>query len=272
VLYSFPRGERTPRRTVLGPLSRRLFVALSPAVCVLERDAGLASIVPLAPDGSAAATHALAATPFAGALPAVAAARSSYRVCGSMVLRGEPMGADLVEEPVAQAIPGQTWIAAGMAAGGREVLFLSTRVLGERRYEILAPERVELVPSALAPAEALLHESAAVGPGHVVLLRVTELAGTRLRKDVFELGGRRAWSSIEQGFAQHRAPAVVVGDRALLRPTDGGLAREPLDPALPGRLFVETAAFVSSDALIAPFGDHLAVARDRSIVLLRLAA
>ena len=93
-----------------------------------------------------------------------------------------------------------------------------------------------------------------------------------LRKDVFAIDGRLAWSSIEHGVTSPHAPSALVGHRALLRATDAGVAREPLDPAQPARLFVDTGPFVTSDALLAAFGDHLAVARDHSVVLLRLAS
>lgn len=264
-LFTFDPGERRPRREALGRVSRRLAVALGSGACAIERDGGLATFVSF----TTGARCDSAASPFAGPMPAVAAATSVHRVCGSMILRGAPTAAGLEEEPVAQALAGQTWIAAG-AVRGREALAGATRVLGARQYFLVAGGHAPLAPSALEPGEALLHEAFAFGPRHVVLHRATELGAARLRRDVFDAEGRLLSSAVLPRTAPW-VPNVLVGDGALLRPTDEGLLREPLEPGRASRLFAASAPFVGDDALLAPLGDHLAVAHGAAVTLLRLA-
>lgn len=148
-------------------------VALSPDLLAVAGHAGELLVV-----GGAASAR-TETVPFQGAAASFAVGRHLYRVARGAVLRGalEPDGG-LVEEPVAPALEGQTWLAADTSGARVDRVLVVTRVLGERTYGLLVGRELrQLSMPTLARGATLTAEHVTFGQGLALVTRALSRAG-----------------------------------------------------------------------------------------------
>jgi hypothetical protein len=280
-------GDALHLRT-LGPLAAPSRGArLSPPVVLPARASGLAHLA-LSHELFAGATRAgelvvsragvtarTETIPFQGASPSFAVGRHLYRVARGAVLRGA-LEADggLVEEPVAAALEGQTWLAADASGARVDRVLVVTRVLGERTYGLLVGRELrELSVPSLARGATLTAEHATFAEGRLLLTRALERGGVPSYESLLFDDAGRLLAALTEG-ADRLAGAALTGGALVgathLLASARGLVRTRLGKVTEVTL-VAGPELVAEEAPLAAHGLGLVAASGETVHLLRLA-
>jgi hypothetical protein len=213
--------------------------------------------------------------PFQGASPSFAVGRHLYRVARGAVLRGA-LEADggLVEEPVAAALEGQTWLAADPSGARVDRVLVVTRVLGERTYGLLVGRELRELPvPSLARGATLTAEHATFAEGRLLLTRALERGGAPSYESLLFDDAGRLLAALTEG-ADRLAGAALTGGALVgathLLASARGLVRTRLGKVTEVTL-VAGPELVAEEAPLAAHGLGLVAASGETVHLLRLA-
>jgi hypothetical protein len=266
-LHAWRDGDGTPsRREVRSPLSPA-HVHLSWELLAVEDAQGSLCVWSLA-ERDLDRPITTCTEPYAGERPAAAVGAHLYRIARGQLLRGRVHPEGLDEEPVAEVLPGQTWIAARSHAAEGDLVVAVTRVLGERHATFLTRQRrTELVLSDLHAAAR--GERACLGDASVALSRAFESPTGRVEKvELFALDGGFQGAFALPSSSGSVLAGALVGPSGLLAASASGLAR--LRPNAEALAFAGTAGLVTDGSLLASLGNSLAVATQGAVRALRL--
>jgi H/ACA ribonucleoprotein complex subunit 3 len=205
--------------------------------------------------------------------------RSSYRLAGGYLMRGQFKYGQLVESAVIAVTEGQTWF---QVAPDREQVFGLFRVVDSApnaatfsvhyRYWLLNDEmHVDAALTPLDQNETLIEINAKFSRDSVLVARLTQLNGVeRIRLDEIDPSGRLIHSQIRadvEGFTPLNAHAYAPG--VLLRADDSGIIQEWFDTGA-SKTFTQAEPFARRGDAIAAYQKGLLVIQSEGAIYLKV--